>query len=1212
MRHEHASTPVTALSFVPEFHGRLLLAGEGPRLRVIDTRNESILIEKQVFRAQAIHGVEARWQFDPQNNRNAQILVLIWGGHSVRFVQLDYVENACAVTLNWSSSTVEALASDWILAATFRSEGTERAENACSAILVTAHNALLHAYVEGGLYLQDEKLPVISHIASGSRSILYSAHVLFFSASHIVIASGTVFGDILVWSCFVDGKVRPVALPQLDYVFRGHEGSIFGVHISHELSHLGGDAPRRLLASCSDDRTIRVWNISECCALTPNRERQINDASHDECETGFGRDIPDDISGAEHCGAVAWGHASRIWGALFVDIDDPSQTAFGIARIISFGEDATCQQWTLTSRPDEAATNKKNQKPKPEFPYALTNVESSNLHSGKNIWSMSLSRDQHGDLALATGGADGRVVFRTLQPCLGSQGLKKPHSESWGADDFLKSATAPNNSEDKEFVERATEENKVRKQGAVARDVFKCYAFLDSNKFIASTSQGTVFLATARILSEGQTIKRALLREKLAQFDDLRSYSVMGAPPNSGLAFIGGATGLVRYYDNRSKTLGDLTDVGGKIAGLFTHEISANEFWLVITCLGSFMAYSVRVRRQEAGESIPAVAATETKRLELPKGFVVTSVRSLVNRGLLVVGSRNGELLVYPLSEVNSVSDQQATLTPFSSSRVKIATDAITVITGLPQSSNTQNTEYILTAGRDGKYSIHELNIIKSDDGGIDAQWSTVHVATPPFGPNIEGAYFNSKDELVLYGFRSIYFVVWNETTQSELMIVECGGAHRSWAFSKLDADPNSECALVWTKASELQMRLQCGPSHQVLQNGAHGREIKSLAISPAKNQSGKCGGIVATGAEDTTIRLFLRKPVSDPNTGAGGYRCGALLKKHKTGIQHLKWSEDGSYLFSSGGFEEFFIWRVREIPSIGIGVVCEAICQSPSASHELRITGFDISEVRKATSRDDAQESGFLITLVYSDSTIRTYRYWTGDPEKKVELLLTGTYKTSCLTQAYHLIGKDSFHLITAGTDGYLGFWDLGTPLRDLGIVVSEGKLTSSQSSLEDRTASCTASAKVHQSTIKCFTAHEINDETLLVGTGGDDNSVAFTLVRHQQGKSSCSPLLVPNAHTAAVTALASIVDVNFKDPAGRRRFIFFSSSNDQRLKAWSLVVGEESNGVEGMEVKLLANEFTPIADVSSIDVVQEDGEPIRVMVCGVGMDVWTIPENT
>lgn len=149
----------------------------------------------------------------------------------------------------------------------------------------TAHNVV---------YLYDRSLRYLRKVRCQDSSLLYSMR-LHVTDDKLRIASGTVFGDVLVWSCNVndanvdgdeDDGVRNVL-----HRFLGHKGAVFCV-----TWHPNGE----MLLSTSDDRTLRIWSLKR-----------------------------------SECVGVGYGHTARVWRACFAD--DGYVTA---------GEDGTVRMWT--------------------------------------------------------------------------------------------------------------------------------------------------------------------------------------------------------------------------------------------------------------------------------------------------------------------------------------------------------------------------------------------------------------------------------------------------------------------------------------------------------------------------------------------------------------------------------------------------------------------------------------------------------------------------------------------------------------------------------------------------------------------------------------------------------------------------------------------------------------------------------------------------
>jgi hypothetical protein len=132
---------VTALSSC----GPFLVAAEGPFLRFYTRQDHIYLSSRQVFQAQAIHGVSVLPSPDQY------VILVVWGGQLVCALELrvpaDATEKSLLAALRFSNV---AKAPDWILDLSPRAVdqyGVSDGIGVCAA--VTAHNALLELTVRG-------------------------------------------------------------------------------------------------------------------------------------------------------------------------------------------------------------------------------------------------------------------------------------------------------------------------------------------------------------------------------------------------------------------------------------------------------------------------------------------------------------------------------------------------------------------------------------------------------------------------------------------------------------------------------------------------------------------------------------------------------------------------------------------------------------------------------------------------------------------------------------------------------------------------------------------------------------------------------------------------------------------------------------------------------------------------------------------------------
>ncbi|CAG8438832.1 6428_t:CDS:2 [Acaulospora colombiana] len=121
------------------------------------------------------------------------------------------------------------------------------------------------------------------------RCILYSARFFGNNREDLVLASGTVFNQVLLWNVMQESEHD---LGVVRRKFIGHEGVIFGVRFSEN---------GRYIVSVSDDRTIRLWNA----------------------------DADDDMKPL-----VLYGHIARVWDCLILN-----------DYLVSISEDSSCRVW---------------------------------------------------------------------------------------------------------------------------------------------------------------------------------------------------------------------------------------------------------------------------------------------------------------------------------------------------------------------------------------------------------------------------------------------------------------------------------------------------------------------------------------------------------------------------------------------------------------------------------------------------------------------------------------------------------------------------------------------------------------------------------------------------------------------------------------------------------------------------------------------------
>jgi WD40 repeat protein len=911
---------VTGLKAIQYGSLSLLLQGQGPFASVINTQNGQLLSKIRVFRRNNVHGFmidESR-----RDEKANKIDILVWGGQSLRILSLSTNDGHHHHSVVLAHETAEYVAPDWV----YDICASHVKDTMSLAYAITGHNSLLSVHLVNASDLSRYPKAIrLKRVAAGVKSTLYSANVLALSPSHILMAAGTVFGEIIVWSCFrewgVEGNVNTKS--SIHHFFTGHDGSVFGVNISDEIGSADAEKPMRLLASCSDDRTVRIWDISDCFHITSaDASAYQTDDGFALRSTGFGSTAPVNIAGgSEIAVAKEWGHISRIWGVYFLPIGENSPNT---VNLVSRGEDATCQLWRLDLKPQ----------PNREFRYDLRNLSILSHHVGKQIWSLSLAK-KNDETVIYTGGGDGGVrVFELDYFGNSSKSINLPDHSPYNSRTMVKFANSRTNN----------------------GNLLKSFAFVSEDSLITVSDSGVVQVGKVDFssCSKFQT-KPQIVWQDIALEEDLRSVASIATLPRRGIALIGSGSRVIRLYDHRSKTLSEVTSVPLRPSRILILDLSDSSTPLQVVCfVVCYMKTDhVDLFYVEFGES--ENYETRRIRVSIPTSFEVTVATAFCHGKYLALGGKGGGLVVYKLGV--QTDSLEYMFCDYKERKKNILRCILPI-----DDPDDPNTGYILSGGQNGSFFVHRLR------QGTDeaAEIRLVHQAHTPF-PHIEGAYFDATTgDLMLMGGKGISFILWNETTQTEVMVLDCGGARRVLDFMPNFDAPGSGI-FAWNYQRALHVLVADSmPCRPPLRIGSHGRELKSVAVGYWSDGSSSKIPYIASVGEDTAIRIS----VPTDNNNWTPLRCLRVMTHHTTGLQQIQWSADGRFLFSSGGREEFFVWKIRRsVPKLGLAVLREGVCPRESFELELRIMSFDVLRLEANSA---AGEERFLVALVYSNSTVK------------------------------------------------------------------------------------------------------------------------------------------------------------------------------------------------------------------------------------------------
>ncbi|KAL9652513.1 hypothetical protein ABK040_000085 [Willaertia magna] len=300
--------PIHAISF-SKTNDNFLFAGIGPNLHIFNITNGLELIDLQIFdKGGIIKGIKSLNKTLNKDNNILQENLLIFGQKRLKILQINLkIINNNEYQFNYLLLNVGEL-HDWILDVFYISHLKSN-----YFIIGYAHNFIqlfeCKDLIERNeeIITQEEKdinLYYLNTIRSYPNCLLYSMSIYFNESNlnselssindllrHVLVAAGTVFNQIILWSIENNTKEKVIAL-------EGHDGVLFRIEWSKD---------GKSLCSTSDDRTLRYWKLSN----VPFQQQEVKIQS-----------IP------------FYGHGARVWDCkLCKDF------------IISSSEDSTIRVW---------------------------------------------------------------------------------------------------------------------------------------------------------------------------------------------------------------------------------------------------------------------------------------------------------------------------------------------------------------------------------------------------------------------------------------------------------------------------------------------------------------------------------------------------------------------------------------------------------------------------------------------------------------------------------------------------------------------------------------------------------------------------------------------------------------------------------------------------------------------------------------------------
>ncbi|KAG7214130.1 hypothetical protein KM043_001484 [Ampulex compressa] len=300
MKSELLCTDVLAIRCIDDF----LLVGVGCTLLVLQRDTHELQAKLRCLYPNNVHGI-----VEGPNRTLAT-----FGANSLCIYRINAVEGR-AVLHRYSNV---CRFDDWIIALEW--------------LTVHGQTYLLILFAHNNLYIYDILHRSYNNVQCEEKCILYGGSISVNENKDVIIFSGTVFQEILIWEVkhYHDNQKRCPILHRL----KGHNGVIFSVIF---------DPVTSLICSTSDDRTVRLWRV-----MDPNNSEKRNvNWKHKQVKLT----------------KTMFGHSARVWRVIMKN-----------DLLITIGEDSLICTWSL----DGKLMNKT---------YA---------HNGAAIWSIDAFSDNQG------------------------------------------------------------------------------------------------------------------------------------------------------------------------------------------------------------------------------------------------------------------------------------------------------------------------------------------------------------------------------------------------------------------------------------------------------------------------------------------------------------------------------------------------------------------------------------------------------------------------------------------------------------------------------------------------------------------------------------------------------------------------------------------------------------------------------------------------
>ncbi|KAJ8564112.1 hypothetical protein ON010_g7233 [Phytophthora cinnamomi] len=356
---------VTLVTFSAD--GSLLYVGVGPTVFLYATATGELLGEHKVLTRGILHGCDVVGLPDSCSATTEAYVGAFFGQKRVAcFKNLPQTPEAARGLDGLTVLGKPKVFCDWVFDVQQLTDdfAPEEANKTLLAAVGLAHN-LVQIW-------DPVRNDILRSVQCAERCILYALAFHGRSLDELVVASGTVFQQILLWNPMENANEDSDCAVEPVQRLHAHDGVLF---------KLAWSSDARALASVSDDRTVQLWsNNGETTVGQLHAPRTANRA---------------ELLAKEYSPVFrAWGHSARIWDVCFWE-----------RGLVTASEDGLCKLWDLDGK-------------------CVATLQG---HMGRHVWRAAVHPSQK---VIATGGGDGAAKLWDITRQLMSTS-DVPDSSDW-------------------------------------------------------------------------------------------------------------------------------------------------------------------------------------------------------------------------------------------------------------------------------------------------------------------------------------------------------------------------------------------------------------------------------------------------------------------------------------------------------------------------------------------------------------------------------------------------------------------------------------------------------------------------------------------------------------------------------------------------------------------------------------------------------------